>query len=484
VDQDFETYPIVAFSRRTTTLPDAPYHVWWMDKALGEWSDLQYEGFSSTSQADVAHYFGNYRWINQRWLSKDFGEWEDKPPVSTGFTGGYFGLVPVIYNGNLWFVTRGPSGSSERVIIYNRRRVAVRANVVVNSVDPWWVFTIEQNGMVHARALISGIHYYSRSSDLGETWSEPVECFPSTPLLWTGGTYHQTSARNLVTSAMYARGDNVAFVGLENWTEHYHCVGENVPFRSYYPGPITYVDYYIRYTPMDMFFRSSNDGGQTWGSVQRVKLDEFQNGYTWHNYFYGAESPYGIGTGPAIYADEQLRLTSYGGDLYVFLKLRKFWKRFGEEAPMPLIGYGWTRPYPLPAHNMAVFRASGWGSSVAKVGDIYDQTGAQMDTAGRDPGQYYPDPSDFFRGIAVWSHDAQASYDDEHALYAATLYRSQPTGSQSSFRLLWENGQIRNTIVWSSTGLGSSDFCPAEGKPHIRFWVPYKEEKKGRSFWW
>jgi len=155
--------------------------------------------------------------------------------------------------------------------------------------------------------------YYCRSDNAGLTWSTPVAIVPSHPLPWTGGTIYQTSARDYISCKIHARGDRIAVAIIEDWTEQKYYHG-TYPHRNW-PGPITYEEYWQRYTPTAILLTVSHDGGQTWTPVSRQLNDP--GGAVGGGYAWGKDSPGGIGISPTFPPWGDICVGSQGDDLVV-----------------------------------------------------------------------------------------------------------------------------------------------------------------------
>lgn len=243
---------------------------------------------------------------------------------------------------------------------------------------------VEDSGVAHLALRdefdVDGPTYYTRTEDLGRTWSAPTQCMPSTPLPWSGGAPLQTSNRRLESFRVFADGDRVAVFGRENWTEQQYIAvydDERYAFLAGYWNE----DHYVPYLPYDFIIATSADGGQTWSSPVRIKNDENQAPDGGGTYAWGGGDPRPSLDGtPQLPVHCNYALFNVGNDLYLAGQLMDLNKRMGG-TPNPdhpnIISGSWaTIPYGVENREaILVYRIPGWtGTPVREVVYRSDET--------------------------------------------------------------------------------------------------------------
>jgi hypothetical protein len=343
---NYDTFPVAgAFLLEE----DGLYHLYYREcheRVWGEWVEVAtFPGTTNpTSPYWSAQRIGANRFAGTRWRSVDGVTWAPWP------------MYQMEYGAPMAAIT---GGRAHHLVTHNSGTLYVSSNMGVSAqartVCPnypeytWRVEQITMAGEVHALGTPVGDptagRYYSYSADLGLAWSEPVQCLPPTPLPWVGGTVHQTSARSYSSVTLHAHANKRIAIAIEDWTEQEYISIYDCPYRPYFPGPFISQHAYQRYTPMDLLYAMSDDGGATWSPVQRIKMDQNQSIHAVGSYAWGGASPRGgpggmVSDPPGGFA---LNCCTYDGDLYVFYYCYEIYKRAGQIEDLDdcptLVGY-------------------------------------------------------------------------------------------------------------------------------------------------
>ena len=457
---NYETFPVVG----DITLDEAGrYHLWYRechDQVWDAWTEVADLATYPSYQSRVysAQRVGVQRLANTFYRSTDGVTWTSWPIYglyNTIWTAHYAGRAYLVsYDDDLLRL------STDLGKTYTQRSVCPDY--------PDYTWTVKQTtmgGEIHALGTLSGdtARYYTYSTDLGLTWSAPVQCLPPTPVAWVGGTIYQTSARGYLAATVHADGDKRIAIAIEDWTEQKYVSVYNCGYRAYYPGPITYEDAYQRYTPMDILYATSDDGGATWGAVQRLKMDQNQTADGGATYAWGGASPAG-GPGGMVYPPTggfALNCCTYDGDLYAFYSCYEIYKRLGEPKECPLIGYCADIWEPVWPECVVVLKWEDWAGTPTLVDRI------RIHDAGD---AVAPDYWWFNEDMNLSDWRVGNSDDGQHAL--ALAYSARPFYHQYS---VWQYG----ATAYEQFRDGEKQLFSAPG---FSFYVP--DGLGGHAFWW
>ncbi len=259
--------------------------------------------------------------------------------------------------------------------------------------------------------------YFTRSDDLGLTWTTPVAVFPEAPVPWDGGPIYTDSGRCYQQVVLHAEGTHVIIAVLEDWTEQKYICDYWAPYRPPFL-PLELRPYPVRYFPMDILYATSNDLGDTWTGVQRFKNDEAQ-GSGGCNAYGSADPP--MASTPLLPNGDNASLCvgSYNGDVYLAAVFWRIYKQMGTYPIEPEPIYYWmVHPNGLiETPVIKTYRIPGWTGPMEFHGEAL--------------------LNDYGGEITVCSNDA------EMFLFM---------GAPAKARVLWENGVFTHEDLFDFAG--------------------------------
>lgn len=354
---------------------------------VGAWQTPVYSGTSGSGDAHIFQAEDNVG-LNGRARSVDGGSaWSPEVHV----TGQYAWQDEAVYYGEQAHYVYLGHGDPPRLMVSSNYGGSYATNYITQPspvLDPayhWDVrsIKIKQQGEVYClwqpRTAggdwdTSSAVYFSKSLDLGATWSTPVLAMGAAPQPWTGGTILGGSARNYdyIAIAVNATGQKIACCVLEGETEiEYTPIPDCYYFQ--WPGDDTTKDYDWSYFPQDILIVTSVDGGASWGSVVRNKMDENQDDYTSDVYFWGQKPP---ALPPEEVSNHGVYAGVYGDTLCVFMCC---WQGYRDDdfyltTPEPLIGYKYTPYGPDYLHCIAMLTDAGWDGNLSRLSEDDTET--------------------------------------------------------------------------------------------------------------